>query len=116
VNRRRRTDAGPTLVTIRWRDLPAQVTASDGTRTEKALLPTRFQTAIDRAAKVADCEERDAYVAQWRRDEQPCDGDLAEAVARRVRELDASFSRERLAAAVRAGGIDPDPAPTGATP
>lgn len=105
---RRRRATGPTLVTIRWRDVPAQVTATAGDVTEKALLPHRFQTAIDRAAKIAGCTELDAYVAQWRRDTEPLSGSPGEAVAQRVAELDASFSRDRLATFVRAGGRDPD--------
>ena len=41
------------LVTIYWRDIPAQVTAQRGRSREKALLDARFQDAIDRAALVA---------------------------------------------------------------
>ena len=41
------------LVTIYWRDIPAQVTAQAGRHREKALLDARFQHAIDRAATVA---------------------------------------------------------------
>lgn len=104
MSRRR---SGPSLVTISWRDIPAQVVASDGRTTEKLLLPGRFQRAIDRAARVAGAEELDAYVAQWRRHEEPLEGAVAEAAARRVAELDRAHPRQRLFDLVAAGGHDP---------
>ncbi|MFP4634437.1 MAG: virulence factor [Nitriliruptoraceae bacterium] len=94
-------------MTISWRDIPAQVVASDGQSTEKLLLPGRFQRAIDRAARVAGAEELDAYVAQWRRQEEPLEGPVAEAAARRVAELDRAHPRQRLFDLVAAGGHDP---------
>ena len=69
------------LVTIYWRDIPAQVTAQQGRNREKALLDARFQHAIDRAAMVAGMDDTDSYVAQWRREAVECLADLAPAVA-----------------------------------
>ncbi|MFA9430387.1 virulence factor [Egicoccus sp. AB-alg2] len=94
-------------MTILWRDIPAQVTATDGARHEKALLPTRFQRAIDRAARVAGKTELHAYVAEWRRREEPLAGDPGDVVTARVAELDRSYSRTRLADLVRNGGLEP---------
>ena len=68
---------GARLIASYWRDIPAQVTAQEGRSREKALLDARFQHAIDRAAMVADCTDSDSYVAEWRREEGGCDGDLA---------------------------------------
>ena len=48
------------LVTIYWRDIPAQVTAQQGRNREKALLDARFQHAIDRAAMVAGMDDTDS--------------------------------------------------------
>ena len=103
----RRRAAGPTLVTILWRDIPAQVVANDGQTTQKKLLPGRFQRAIDRAASVAGADDLDSYVAQWRRREEPLDGDAVAAVERRVEELDRAHPRQRLFDLVAAGGHDP---------
>ena len=69
------------LVTIYWRDIPAQVTAQQGRNREKALLGARFQHAIDRAAMVAGMDDTDSYVAQWRREAVECLADLAPAAA-----------------------------------
>ncbi len=103
----RRRASGPTLVTILWRDIPAQVVASDGQNTHKRLLPGRFQRAIDRAASVAGADDLQTYVAQWRRHEEPLDGDPLAAVERRAEELDRAHPRQRLFDLVAAGGHDP---------
>ena len=100
----RRRNAAPVLVTILWRDIPAQVVTQGGTR-QKAMLPNRFQVAIDRAAKIADKTDLQAYVAEWRRVEEPLDGEPTEAIRARIDELDRSFTRQRLAELVRQGGL-----------
>ena len=94
------------LVTIYWRDIPAQVTAQQGRTREKALLDARFQHAIDRAAMVAGCSDSNTYIAEWRRETRPCDDDLASSVAGEAARIDAEYSGDRLERLVRAGGID----------
>lgn len=42
------------LITVYWRDIPAQVIVKQGRRTAKVQLPERFQEAIDRAAMRAE--------------------------------------------------------------
>ena len=49
---------------IYWRDIPAQVTASDGARTARASLAERFQLAIDDAAMQAGLTGADDYLAE----------------------------------------------------
>lgn len=100
----RRRNAAPSVVTILWRDIPAQVVVK-GATTEKALMPNRFQVAIDRAAKIADKTDLQAYVAEWRRIEEPLDGEPSDVVRTRIDELDRSYSRDRLAELVRQGGL-----------
>ncbi len=94
------------LVTIYWRDIPAQVTAQQGRNREKALLDARFQHAIDRAAMVAGMDDTDAYVAQWRRETVECRVDLAPAVAVEAARLDESYPDDRLERLVRSGGAE----------
>ncbi|MEM9227765.1 MAG: virulence factor [Verrucomicrobiota bacterium] len=64
------------MVTIYWRDIPAQVTATtdDGSK-EQVLMHQRFQVAIDRAAAVAGLTKTDEYVNEWRRVATGVDGD-----------------------------------------
>jgi hypothetical protein len=104
---RRRGDTRRELVTIVWRDIPAQVTATDAGRAARAMLPSRFQRAIDRAAHVAGLTDRHDYIAQWRRVSVPLDAgaDLDAAVAAEVARLDALHDRDSLAALVRSGGL-----------
>ena len=49
----RRRASGPTVNTIYWRDIPAQLTARGTVEQHKILLHARFQHAIDRAAGTA---------------------------------------------------------------
>jgi len=94
------------LVTIYWRDIPAQITAQQGRTREKALLDARFQHAIDRAAMVAGMEDADSYIAQWRRVSTPCPHDMAAAVADEIARIDESYPGDRLERLVRSGGVE----------
>ena len=94
------------LVTIYWRDIPAQVTAQKGRTREKALLDARFQHAIDRAAMAAGMDDPDSYIAQWRRESTPLSDDRATAGADEIARIDAAYDRERLEHLVQAGGIE----------
>ena len=94
------------LVTIYWRDIPAQVTAQQGRSREKALLGARFQVAIDRAATVAGLIDTDSYLAEWRREAVDCDGEMAFTVASEVARLEAAYPRARLERLVLAGGVE----------
>ena len=98
--------AGAHLVTIYWRDIPAQVTAQRGRSREKALLDARFQDAIDRAAIVAGLTDPDSYLAEWRRVAADCDGDMAATVAAEVARLEDAYPGDRLERLTRAGGVE----------
>jgi len=102
---RRRSKANQ-MVVIYWRDIPAQVTASNGGQTVKRLLEPRFQHAIDRAAGVAGLTETSAYVAEWRREATALTAnDDAEALAEKTAaDLEQLFDRDRLEALVKDGG------------
>jgi hypothetical protein len=101
----RRRAAGPTLTVISWRDIPAQVTARDGERTEKLELHRRFQVAIDRAAVQAGLDKYDDYIAQWRSAARPCGPDLAAEVAAEAARIDAAHPRDTLDRLVAQGGL-----------
>ena len=103
MTRRRKS---PGLVTIYWRDIPAQVTATapDG-GTEKVLLPHRFQYAIDRAAAVAGLTDAHSYVEQWRRVHVPVDGDPQVAATSTAEALRVEYSPARLEELVTQGGL-----------
>jgi hypothetical protein len=95
-----------TLTVIWWRDIPAQVTARQGRETHKLVLHPRFQVAIDRAAMNAGKRAASDYIGEWRKTQQPCDDDLAAAVAAHAARLETDYTRDVLARLVESGGID----------
>jgi len=93
------------LTTIFWRDIPAQVTAQVGATREQALMPDRFQVAIDRAAAVAGLTSTDDYVNEWRKVSEPlASEDAATEAQARADALTTEYSEERLEALVWTGG------------
>lgn len=96
------------LITIYWRDIPAQVIAKQGRSNHKVQLSPRFQTAIDRAAERAGKESTDDYLAEWRREATRTDTtDLIAAAESEAERLQAEFTRETLERYVAAGGTTP---------
>jgi hypothetical protein len=106
---KRRARGGPGIVTIFWRDIPAQVTAiaEDGSK-EQVLLHDRFQHAIDRAAAVAGLTQTDDYVNEWRRVVTTPDGDPVAASRVLAAAFENDIPPERLEALVVNGGLGPD--------
>ncbi len=93
------------LIRIQWRDIPSQVMAKAGRKTAKRMLSTRFQEAIDRAAMRAGKGGSDAYMEDWKRVREPCEGDLEETADRIAREIEDAWSDEQLDALARARGV-----------
>jgi hypothetical protein len=92
------------LICIYWRDIPAQVIGRVGRDNHKKELEPRFAKAIDRAAMRAGRGSSDAYLADWRREAEIVEGDIATLVGDRVRELEAAFPDELLERVVKNGG------------
>ena len=94
------------LISIYWRDIPAQVVGRAGRKNgfKKELQP-RFATAIDRAAMRAGRGSSDAYLEDWRRESEDVEGDLETLVNERVTQLESQFDDEWLEAVVKAGGL-----------
>ena len=94
------------LISIYWRDIPAQVVGRAGRKTSfKKELEPRFAQAIDRAAMRAGRGSSDAYLEDWRRVSEDVEGDLAALVDARVAELESRFDAEYLEKVVKAGGL-----------
>ncbi|MEE9328250.1 MAG: virulence factor [Cocleimonas sp.] len=98
----------PKIITIFWRDIPAQVNAKEGRKRAKKLLPARFQEAIDRAAMRAKKSDADAYLDDWRRETQSKSGDMNEIVAEIAASIESEYSDEKLDAIVRNKGLNPN--------
>ena len=99
-----------TLITIYWRDIPAQVLARQGRTAHKVVLHPRFQVAIDRAAMRAGKKSASDYIAEWRREQRRCGDDLTAEAEAEARRLEEEFTRDRLARLIAAGGLEPEKA------
>ncbi len=103
------------LVTILWRDIPAQVTARSGRNKAAIELPHRFQSAVDRAAMVAGRNTYDQYIEEWRRTAAPCGEDVKAAAEAAAARIEKEYPADRLARLVANGGYEEPggPAPPG---
>ena len=99
------------LITVYWRDIPAQVIVKRGRETAKVPLSERFQVAIDRAAMRAGKGSSDKYLEDWRRVRSACGSDLEREAKEAAAKLEADFDAERLERIVKAGGLAGDPSP-----
>lgn len=94
------------MITIYWRDIPAQVIGRRGRKTVfKRQLDSRFERAIDRAAMRAGRGSSKKYLEDWRRESQACESDLEQAVDEKVKRLEAEFPMLVLERVIRAGGV-----------
>jgi NAD(P)-dependent dehydrogenase (short-subunit alcohol dehydrogenase family) len=105
----------PVLTVIRWRDIPAQVTAKDGRAVAKRVLHRRFQVAIDRAAMKAGKKAASDYIGEWVSDRRPCSADLQAEVDQLADRFEAEHTREVLARLIANGGWT-DPSAHSETP
>lgn len=97
------------LITVYWRDIPAQVIAEKGRgrRREQAKieLPVRFIHAIDMAAMRDGSEDEDAYLEGWRRSEPiDCGEDLEGEAQAAAEALEAEYDGAKLKALITNGG------------
>lgn len=92
------------LITVYWRDIPAQVIAKKGRQTAKVQLSERFHVAIDRAAMRAGKGSSDHYLEDWRREAKACSDDLDNEVRLAAEKLEANYSDEQLERLIKAGG------------
>ena len=92
------------LVTIWWRDIPLQVIAREGRRTEKRILDKRFQFAVDKAAMNAGKKAYGDYIEEMQRSQRDCGEDLAAEAEAELARLDAAYTKEKLHALIASGG------------
>ncbi|MCY6380043.1 virulence factor [Hoeflea prorocentri] len=93
------------LITVYWRDIPAQIIVRKGRKSAKRELSLRFTEAIDMCAMRSGAHETDDYLAQWRRgDPQPVSDDLETEADKAAAYLEESYTKERLVDLVNSGG------------
>ncbi len=101
---------GAQLITIFWRDIPAQVNAKSRGEKHQVLLKPRFQKAIDKAAMVAEITTASEYVHEWRQESSPLSGEPEAAAQTEAHRIEDAFPASRLDEIIAAGGFDPEAA------
>ena len=96
----------PQLITVYWRDIPAQVIAKERRTQEKVQLTDRFAEAIDAAAMRGGLVGTDAYLEEWRRESSTCGADLRAEADAAAEKLEADYDKERLMALMRNHGFE----------
>jgi hypothetical protein len=104
----RRASGAQTLVTIYWRDIPAQVNGQAGRERHQVVLSGKFQRAIDRAKRKANIYTAEEDIAQWRRESVVAEGDIATAAELEASRIESGYSREYLGKLAFAGGFVAD--------
>jgi hypothetical protein len=104
----RRGAGGPSLVTIYWRDIPAQVNGQSGRDRHQVVLSAKFQRAIDRAKRKADIYTAEQDIAQWRRESEACGGEFAAEAQSEADRLEREYTRDYLGKLAFAGGFVAD--------
>lgn len=95
----------PEVTIVYWRDIPAQVIVGRGRRGAKAVLPERFEQAIDRAAMKVGARDSDAYLAEWRKaDPFSAEGDPQALAESEAAKIDREYDPARLRALVENDG------------
>lgn len=97
----------PQLITVYWRDIPAQVIAKERRQSEKVPLDDRFAEAIDMAAMRAGLVGTDAYLEEWKRVSENCGDDLKAEAASAAARIEDEYDQERLVALAKNEGVDP---------
>jgi hypothetical protein len=101
----------PLVTHVFWRGIPAQVIVGKGRSGSKAVLPERFEQAIDRCAMKIGAKDQDAYLAEWKRIEAgEIAGEPAEIAAAEAARLDAAYDNDRLKRLIAADGFDTETA------
>jgi hypothetical protein len=100
----RRERGGSEVVTIYWRDIPAQVNGQSGRERHQVLLSSKFQRAVDRAKRKAGIYTAEEDIAQWHRTSEACDDHVLAAEAQAAA-LEAEYSKEFLGKLAYAGGF-----------
>ncbi len=80
-----------------WKHIPSQVKAWEGSLEVKAMMPDRFQVAIDAYSMREGSTDMDAYLEGWRRGPvEERAGTPAEILTAIIQELDVEYPRTRL--------------------
>ncbi|MCR9135462.1 MAG: virulence factor [Alphaproteobacteria bacterium] len=93
------------LITVYWRDIPAQIIVKKGRATAKRELSLRFTEAIDMCAMRTGAHETDDYLAEWRRGTpQKVSDDLEAEADKAVAAIESQYTKDHLKRLVQSEG------------
>ena len=100
------------IITVFWRDIPAQVIAEEGRgrnrKQAKVELEKRFLIAIDSAAMKSGADNTDDYLNDWRRSKPETISGSLEFEADKLRQkLEKKYSNAELKVLILNGGYKP---------
>ncbi len=96
------------LITVYWRDIPAQIIAKERRTSAKIELSPRFADAIDRAAMRAGKGDTNAYLEEWHRVSKPCGSDLQTIADAAAAKIELAYDKDRLLALIKNDGKEPE--------
>jgi hypothetical protein len=96
------------LITVFWRDIPAQIIAKERRTNAKIELSPRFADAIDRAAMRSGKGDTDAYLEEWHRVSEPCGSDLQKIANEAAAKIELAYDKDRLLALIKNEGKEPE--------
>jgi hypothetical protein len=97
----------PDITIVYWRDIPAQVIVGSGRRAAKAVLPERFEQAIDRCAMKIGARDSDSYLAEWRKVVAgSVEGEAQDVATREANRINAAYDTSRILALIANDGWD----------
>ena len=90
---------------IKWRDIPSQLVQKNGRKSEKLLLSSRFQEAIDRTAMREGVHDSDGYLEGWQRVAlESAEYNTAEALEQIAQQIEESFDEQKIETLIKSGG------------
>ena len=93
------------LITVYWRDIPAQIIVKKGRKSAKRELSLRFTEAIDMCAMRSGAHGTDGYLAEWWRGMPETVSDDLEAEAdKAATALEATFTEDVLKQLIQSQG------------
>ena len=101
----------PQIITVFWRDIPAQVIAEEGRgrkrKQVKVELAKKFIVAIDAAAMKSGADGSDDYLNDWRRSTPENISDNLEFEAKKLKEeIEEKYSNKTLKELISNGGYE----------
>ena len=97
----------PQLKTVFWLDIPGQVVARQGRRSQRFRLSPRFSRAIERASNRLRKQGDDPLFEPWHSVDEPFAGAVVESARALVARLERDYDDLRLDALVRNSGREP---------